>query len=203
MKQPEITFISGLMKGGKSAYLIDAIDDSWNAKYPVLILKPSVDTRDGAFISSRARTNKHQAVMVDENNKQLTDLVFRGVEKYGTVFIDEVQFFSKEFVKRMADYCYTHGADMIVAGLTYDVFGNKFPSSWWLEENSDVRLFMNGKCDCCGKRADKDIRTVDGRVDVSGDVVIVEGADKNIEYLTVCNKCHHDLFIVPNQGEEE
>lgn len=189
MKQPELVFISGLMKGGKSALLMDMIVEASDSKYPsMLILKPATDTRDGAFVRSRARKEAYPAISVSEVDKQMVDLVINGIPNYGHVFIDEVHFFSAEFVKRIADYCYTHGVEMVVSGLTYDFKGDKFPSAEWLEGYADSVTFFTGQCDCCNEPAKKDILEVDGNLVTDGESVQVEGSDT--QYLTVCNACY-------------
>lgn len=201
MNQPKLEFISGLMKGGKSAEIIDRIEST---EQSFLIIKPAIDTRDGAYVQTRKHNRKYPAVPVDESNVQLVDLVLYGVQKYYTIFVDEVHFFSEEFVRRLADYCYTYGADLVVSGLLRDFKGEMFPSSKWLFHNNDEMIFLQGECDCCGSQADKDILfdKASKTVIQSGDSTLVEDNHvmKDLMYLTVCESCYQDMFIRPMKG---
>lgn len=189
--QPKLEAILGLMKGGKSAQLIDEIEEVLgNSAYPTLILKPSIDTRDGAFVKSRAREHKYPAVIIDESNLQTVQLVLFGIQHYGHVFIDEVQFFSEDFIKKVSDQCYTHGAHLTVSGLLYDFKGQEFPSSKMVVLEADVVHYLKSNCDLCGVPASRDVRLEGGKLATEGSSIGVEG---DVEYLSVCRGCYKCL----------
>lgn len=196
MIQPELIFITGLMKSGKSEKLLEAIDKADDNADPYLVLKPSADTRDGEWVATRAHDRKHRAVLVNEQNHQMVRLIKNSICNYNAVFIDEIQFFSDGFVKMVADYCYTHGATLIVSGLSKDFTGKEFPSSSYLLDMADRVIHCHGKCDCCQRPAYRDVlvnRDTNTLV-TGGSNVVVEGSS-NVEYLSVCKDCHKTLFV--------
>lgn len=189
MRNPEITFFTGLMKAGKSKQLILNIEKAEELGANVLILKPTVDTRDGCKVKSRALEKTYDAVPYDSNNYQTWRLVLNGIEFYETVFIDEVQFMPDDYLAQIASRCWNHGVDLVVSGLTYDVFGNTFDSALWLNTFADKIIWLDSNCDCCIGKADRDIRLVDDELDTSGEAVVIDGTD-NVQYMTICRYCY-------------
>lgn len=184
----------GCMKSGKSKRLIDKVKEhDRDKKY--LILKPAVDSRDGAKLTSRGCTETFDAVMIDENNEQLLQLLFRGLNSFYTIFVDEVQFFSKEFIKKLMDYCYTHDVDLVVCGLLFDFKGNPFPTSDMILEHADHLVVLPGKCNDCGEVGNIDILldTNTGKRVMGGDSVLVENSTNRYVYKTVCPNCNERL----------
>jgi len=183
-----IELISGTMKSGKSERLIERI---LNYDNECLILKPSVDTRDGSKVKSRAIDIVYDAVMVDEDNEQLVNLILNGITEYSCIFIDEVQFFSQEFITMLIDISYVLEIDIVASGLRYDYMGNVFKSTELLRHQSNMYSYLKGDCDICGEESEHDV-LVDTWLDniiKTGDPVVVEGEVDRFEYKTVCNKC--------------
>lgn len=191
-----IEFFTGVMKSGKSEKLIEEIEKKLGSNNNVLIIKPSSDTRDGAFIKTRAHERKYPALLIDEKDSQMLELLFNSVSHYDTIFIDEVQFFSYGFIIKLSDYCYTHSTKMVASGLLKDFKGNYFPSSLYLLEYADKLHHCKGRCDFCnGDNEPRDI-LVDAknmRVIGAGNSLKVEGTDKTTEYKTVCKTCYELL----------
>lgn len=189
-------FITGTMKSGKSERLIEEIEKEHLGKFSTLIIKPISDTRDGAFVKTRAHERKYPALLIDENDRQMVELLLKGVESYCAIFIDESQFFSREFIEKLSDYCETYCTDLIASGLLYDFKGEHFPSSVYLYSHSDKCTMHYGDCDYCGdKGVNKDI-LVDSktnRIIGAGNNVKPEGTDQTTEYKTICKKCYKGM----------
>jgi thymidine kinase len=186
------------MNAGKSKRLIEEIDKNYfTAHFPFLIIKPSIDTRDGAFIKSRAIDTKYPALMIDEGNQQLLELLFAGVDKFKYIFIDEVQFFSKDFIVRLVANCPEKKVRLVASGLLYDFKGELFPSTRYLVENVTASnfIYLDGECQECGSTINNNTVLVDsktGRVIKSGNTTKPEGSDNTTEYKVLCHKCLRD-----------
>lgn len=183
------TFISGLMKGGKSEELIEMI---LNCEGTRLVIKPSVDTRDGAWVTSRALDDKIPALMIDERNRGAVKLVLDGAKYFHHIFVDEVQFFSRQFIRALVSECNSNGVDLVISGLAKDFKGNYFESSEWLIDHCDDFVFLVGFCDVCGVQAQRDILVVNDKKVLDGSSIVVE--DDSVEYLTVCDSCDKKHF---------
>jgi thymidine kinase len=189
-----IRIITGVMTSGKSERLIEEID---KCEGDYLILKPSLDTRDGAFVKTRAHDRTYPAVLVDEGNEQLVELVFKSLDKYETVFIDETQFFSEKFIDKLMRHCWILDINIIASGLTRDFKGNMFPAmrTLWtkVEKPSDVTQ-LYGKCYKCDlDEATKDVlMDKDNNILTEGETVQIEGETEN-HYETLCLDCYDSM----------
>lgn len=194
MKTSKVEFITGCMKSGKSLELIKRIlEHDHDLRY--LIIKPGIDSRDGAKVVSRGCEETFDAVMVDENNTQIINLLFSNIETYYKVFIDESQFFSEKFMRMLLDYCYTHDVDVVASGLSFDFKGNFFPSSDYLLDTADKYTPLDGVCDMCNSLGNIDI-LLDTHIRkkiIDGDSILVDGSSDRFRYLTVCPSCNTEL----------
>lgn len=189
-----LTVITGTMKGGKSEELIHRIQDAMENSHSVLILKPSVDTRDGDKVASRATKKTFEAILVDEKERMMTTLILQGLKYFNEVFIDEAQFFSMDFMKAVSDECLHHGVDLTISGLMYDFLDRPFPSMDFLYDYADETFFYQADCDECKMKehATKNVRMINGVVQQVGNAIAVE--DDGLEYLTVCQSCFKKLI---------
>lgn len=181
------------MKAGKSERLIEEIENEEDTKF---IIKPIADTRDGAFVRTRAHDRKYSAIMIDENNSQMIEMLFGSVNRTYSIFIDEVQFFSETFIKNLVNYCDTYGTNLIVSGLLLDFKGNYFPSSQYMLHYSDEVILLEGQCDYCKSKENTRDILVDSKTNrliLAGNSFKVEGADNSAEYKVACRSCHSVL----------
>lgn len=186
-----LTVITGTMKGGKSEELINRISQAEGA---YLIIKPSVDTRDGAMVASRATSITHKAVLVDEKSMMMTTLILQGLKYFNEVFIDEAQFFSLDFMKAIESECLHNGVDLTISGLMHDFLDRPFPSMDFLYDYADETFFYQADCDECKmeEMATRNVRIINGIVQQVGNAIAVE--DDGVEYLTVCQSCFKKLI---------
>jgi thymidine kinase len=185
-----VTFITGSMRSGKSAALIEILDEINSSR--TLILKPSKEVRDGSTVKTRKPGyNSYNAISVDESNEQIGILLGYAVPYYKHIIIDEVQFMSPEFVELLMEDCYHNGVELIVAGLLKDFKGNYFPASKLLFDNAEVVKVYSSECYKCG---DKDgsidvLMNGDDEVILEGESVQVEGQTDHNHYETLCTLC--------------
>ena len=189
MYQSKVKFISGVMRSGKSAQLMDEI--GWEYNNGCLILKPSQDTRDGDKVVSRKYKHTYPAVLVDESNIQIVDLIHHGLGQFGTVFIDEVQFFSKSFIHEIRMVCFNEEINLTCSGLLKDFKGDYFESSEYLMEIADDFIFHKGECYTCGDMTAIHNALIDDKDDLitDGDSVLIEDVENHSHYETLCPEC--------------
>lgn len=199
MKSGSIEFITGVMNSCKSYELIKRIDEARDRGLKYLILKPSVDVRDGVYVKSRMTDAKYQAISVDEANTQLITLITDFAKHYDVIFIDEVQFFSAEFMQKLIDLTFVDGVAIVASGLMRDFKEAIFPASQLLRiyATEDI-IFRKSHCYCCGEPNGVRYATVDVRMDAKDKIVTegvsvsIEGTDTSYHYETVCRRCYNE-----------
>jgi thymidine kinase len=183
-----ITFITGVMKSGKSEELIKRIG-MYDGR--LMIIKPSVDTRDKGLVASRATDVTYPAIVVDENEPYAVMKVVKSLRRGDRLFIDEVQFFSKDAIEVLVTHCRMLGIDIVASGLMYDFKRDMFPSSAYLYIESDYLQVLRAECDTCEKTASDHVRIgANGKMVTTGDSVGVEG---ECTYKVVCPSCREGL----------
>jgi thymidine kinase len=191
-----IKLITGVMTSGKSEKLIEEIEQ---CEGTYLILKPSLDTRDGAYVVTRAHDTTYPAELVDESDVESVDTLFNGLPEYDNVFIDETQFFTQKFIDQLIYECNRHYINLTVSGLSRDFKGNQFPAmrSIWAKVERGNTTILFGKCYHCGNQD----ATVDVLMDennnilTEGETVQIEGETSN-HYESLCQECYEALSEV-------
>jgi thymidine kinase len=190
----ETTLITGPMKSGKSEKLIELIDE---CQVPYLVIKPIIDTRDGDKIVSRATERTHRASPIDENNPETTYMLLAALDKVDVLFIDEVQFFSKEYIGELIDDCAMSGCHVVASGLSHDFKGEWFPSTLLLFNESTTIHELTAICELCGcDNATENIlvNLYTNEKQYDGDSVQVEGESNVLDYMIICNDCNWNKF---------
>lgn len=182
----ELIFEFGTMNISKSARIImQAYQHMKNGK-KVFIFKPSRDTRDGAYVISRALQTVMPAILIDELYKMYNTVSH---EKPHIVFVDEVHFFSREFIEELALIVDDLDITVHAYGLLTDFRSEMFEGSKRLMELADKRIQIESECTECERTAVVNARLVNGEVQVNGEQ-IVPGAEDI--YKVLCRKCFFD-----------
>lgn len=182
-------FISAPMNSSKSAQLLMTAHNYEERNHRVLIVKPTVDTRDGVYVQSRALDVKRSVDLVITPNDHWH--VFKEVEgtDYAAVLVDEAQFLTESQVDELGEIVDDLGIPVLAYGLRTDAFTNLFPGSKRLFEIADKFQELKTICPCCGKKAIINMRTDEhGEPVFDGDQV----APGN-NYLPVCRKHYKKL----------
>lgn len=199
MNASSVEFITGVMNSCKSYDLINRIEEAKNREFNFLILKSSIDVRDGQFVKSRMTSKKFQAIAVDENNPMMVEAIIKVARFYDVIFIDESQFFSADFMQKLIDLTYVDGIAVVASGLMKDFKQVDFPSSVVLKTYATEDItFRKSHCFCCGDPNGERHATVDVRMDAKDNIVTegtpvsVEGTDTSYHYETLCRRCYNE-----------
>ena len=190
-KNSKLTFIWGCMCSGKSAQLQLKAHNFEERKVPFIIIKSSIDTRDGnSVVHSRPLGDKECITVKPSENlfklvsKELTD---RGKLKY--VLVDEAQFLTEKQVDQLSDVVDYLDIDVICYGLKSDFRTKLFPGSKRLFEIADGFKKIDSTCSCGEENMFNARVGKDGNVVTKGKQVEVGGEDK---YLAMCRKCYKE-----------
>ena len=176
------------MNSGKSMHLIATVYNFRERGINVVVIKPSLDTRDSGIIKSRALNTTLDVVSYTSNENIYDDLKEKVDEKTWIV-CDESQFLTIEQVNQLARLADEIGLNVICYGLKTDFKTELFPGSRRLLEIADSIEELKSTCSC-GKKA-----MINARVDADGNIV-THGSQiecgGNDRYVTLCRKCYYN-----------
>ena len=180
----KLYFKYGAMGSSKSAQALITKFNYEEQGMSVWLIKPSVDTRDGAdVIRSRiGLANKAQVITPEQ------DIIaaYRAAGRYDVIIADEAQFFTPEQIDQLRALVDEDDLPVLCFGLRTDFLTHFFPGARRLMELADSITEIKTIC-TCGRKA-----TVNARIDGNGRIV-TEGAQVmlggNDSYVAMCHSC--------------
>ena len=129
----------------------------------VWLIKPSIDTRDGAdVIKSRIGLECKAQIITPEQN---IEDEYHAAGKHDVIIADEAQFFTGEQIEQLRALVDDEDLPVLCFGLRTDFLTHLFPGSQRLLELADSLTEIKTVC-ACGRKA-----TVNARIDETGRVV--------------------------------
>lgn len=151
----------------------------------VLLIKPSIDTRDGVDLVKSRIGLKAEAYAVD-SNENLYDFYTKQHSDCNVVIVDECQFLTPEQVDQLGDIVIKLSVPVLCFGLATDFTTHLFPGSRRLFEIAESISEIKSVCKC-GAKATVNARFDDnGHVVYKGEQVVLGG---NGRYTAMCRKC--------------
>lgn len=192
----KLYFRYGVMGSSKTANALMVRYNYEERGQDSLLVKPSVDQRDGArFVASRAGLS-HPCIYFSE----LREMKEADLAPYACVIVDEAQFLSREEVRYLTYLVDDLNVPVICYGLRADFKGDLFPGSAELLASADVIEEIKTIC-WCGKKA-----ICNARFDENGKV-LKEGAQvllgANDQYIGLCRKHWKEGKLGPGEEVEE
>ena len=180
----KLYFKYGAMGSSKSAQALITQFNYEELGMSVWLIKPSVDTRDGAdIIKSRIGLQRSAQIITPEQNIAGE---YAKQEKHDVIIADEAQFFTPEQIDQLRGLVDDEDIPVLCFGLRTDFLTHFFPGARRLMELADSITEIKTVCEC-GRKA-----TVNARIDGTGRIV-TEGAQVflggNDSYIAMCHKC--------------
>lgn len=187
-------FKYGTMNSSKSANLLMIKHNYEEQGYSVLLLKPSIDTRDVGVVKSRIGIQS-ECTLISDNSTRAE--IFHLCEGYDVIMVDEAQFLSKNLV----DTLYIISASKVVMcfGLLTDFKREMFEGSKRLVELADSITEIKSICKC-GRRAVANARFKDDKFVLEGNQIEIGAEDK---YKALCRYCYDDAKFLAIIDKEE
>ena len=194
----KLYYFYGPMASSKSLRLLTTAYDLEHKGINIMVLKPSVDDRDGdGIIRSRAGIERECVTFESDVNlykaiKGYRNALAAELKSLVWVIVDECQFLTERQVTQLSDVVDFLDVNVICYGLRTDFQSKLFPGSKRLFELADDIEEIKATCGRCGKRKE----CINARFDSNGDIVIdgeqvvVGGDDK---YRPICRKCWKEL----------
>ena len=174
----------GVMGSSKSAQALITKFNYEERGMSVWLIKPSIDTRDGAnVIRSRIGLMSEADVITPETG--IRDR-YHQMGRRDVIIADEAQFFTPEQIDELRTLVDEEDLPVLCFGLRTDFLTHFFPGARRLMELADSLTEIKTVCEC-GRKA-----TVNARIDGEGRIVTQGGQvmlGGNDSYLAMCHQC--------------
>lgn len=183
----KLYFSFSAMNAGKSAILLQAAHNYKERGQRPLLMKPALDTRDGAagVITSRVGLSAPADLIKPDTDLVAHVLAANEAGEIACVLIDEAQFLTVAQVWQLARLADDHGFPVMCYGLRTDFQGQLFPGAATLLAIADSIREIRTICRC-GRKATMNLRVDEnGRAITEGDQVEIGG---NERYMALCRK---------------
>lgn len=183
----KLRYKPGTMNSKKSADLIMTNHNYSEQGKKTLVFKPLCDTKNGAFVSSRALDVKIPAITVGEDVKRgmfhLTNVI-----KPDCVLVDEVQFMPEHQIDELGEIVDLLDIPVIAYGLLTDFTTKIFDGSRRLIEIGAMVEPLKTVCWDCKSKADYNMRLFKAVPIFTGEQIMIGG---NESYKPVCRSCYN------------
>ena len=188
----KLYFRYGAMGSSKTANAIMVRHNYLERGQRVLMLKPRVDSRDGAtMVASRSGLSCECQFIEDLDRFNVRD--------YDCLIVDEAQFLSRAQVERLVRVVDVDNVPVIAYGLRCDFRNELFEGSQWLLAWADTIEEVKTIC-WCGKKAVCNARVVDGKVAREGEQIVLGGSEC---YVSLCRRHWTQGKLAPDQPEAD
>ena len=183
----KLYFKYGAMGSSKSAQALITKFNYEELGMTVWLIKPSIDTRDGAdVVKSRIGLSATAQVITPED-----DIIaaYRAAGKHDVIIADEAQFFTPAQIDGLRELVDEEDLPVLCFGLRTDFLTHFFPGAQRLMELADSLTEIKTVC-ACGRKATVNARIDEnGRIVTEGSQVLLGGNDR---YIAMCHKCWKD-----------
>lgn len=180
----KLYFKYGVMGSSKSAQALITKFNYEERGMTVWLIKPSIDTRDGANIIRSRIGLKSEAHVITPEMSIMEE--YHRVGKRDVIIADEAQFFSPSQIDELRTLVDEEDLPVLCFGLRTDFLTHFFPGAQRLMELADSLTEIKTVCEC-GRKA-----TVNARIDGQGRIVTEGGQvmlGGNDSYLAMCHQC--------------
>ena len=191
----KLRYFYGTMASAKSSNLLMKVHQFEESGAKCLLLKPSIDNRSEGEIYSRIIPSR--SCYLINSSTDICKLVYNIMdyetgENYDYIFVDEVQFLSKEQIKQLWVLAHKQNINVFCYGLKNTYKNTLFKGAEQLLIMADTSEEIKSKCCYCGNKATTHLRLINGRVETEGEIINIdnkESRNKKEEYKSVCQDC--------------
>ena len=180
----KLYFKYGVMGSSKSAQALITKFNYEERGMTVWLIKPSIDTRDGAHII-RSRIGLQCEADIITPEMSIAE-AYHALGKRDVIIADEAQFFTPSQIDELRQLVDEEDLPVLCFGLRTDFLTHFFPGAQRLMELADSLTEIKTVCEC-GRKA-----TVNARIDGNGRIVTQGGQvmlGGNDSYLAMCHQC--------------
>lgn len=185
----KLYFRYGAMNAGKSAALLSVAHNYEEKGMPIILLKPSIDTKGDNKVTSRIGIEREVDILLAPEDFILDKMPNK--QKPWAIIVDEAQFLTPEQVEELFVITKIYDIPVLCYGLRCDFQMKGFPGSTRLLELADDIEELKTICSC-GKKATQNLRLINNQPVFEGEQVEIDGKS-DIQYTSVCGECYLKL----------
>jgi len=198
----KLYYFYGVMNSSKSLRLLSTAHDFDEKEIPILVIKPSADTRDGGDVVKSRAGLERQCVSIDPNVN-----IFEIVSNFNKIrseteepmlkwiLVDECQFLTEEQIDQLSDIVDYMNINVMCYGLRTDFKSKLFAASKRLFELADEIEEIKTSCRCDRKASINARFSPEGKIITEGSQILVGGDDL---YHAICRKEWKELIRKKN-----
>ena len=175
------------MNSAKSLNLLAKAHQFEETGARVLLMKPTLDTREYGKIKTRVGLEK-ECILIDKDTHLHRDLPIC-YSKFDYLLVDEVQFLTKEQINQLWQIS-RMGVRVFVYGLKTSYKNELFDATKRLFVIADEIEEIKSKCCKCDKKASTHIKIGGNDNEIEVGDIKYNNEDKVI-YESVCQECYH------------
>jgi len=179
----KLYFKYGTMGSSKTAQALITKFNYEERGMKTILIKPSIDTRDGKNLCTSRIGLSAKATEVDKT-QDLYDLL-KDLDM-DVVIVDECQFLTENQVDQLDQIVIDKNIPVLCFGLRADFLTHLFPGSKRLFEIADSISEIKYICQCGNKAIVNARLDENGKIVTEGSQVLIGGNDK---YVAMCRKC--------------
>ena len=181
----KLYFKYGAMGSSKTAQVLITKFNDEERGMRVFLIKPEIDTRDGADVI-RSRIGLSATAVCIPKDADLFEVYKKEKKNYDVIIADECQFFTKEQIDGLREIVDRINIPVLCFGLRTDFLTHLFPGSARLFEVADSIAEIKTICTCGAKATVNARLNAKGMIVTHGSQVMLGGNDK---YVALCHKC--------------
>lgn len=187
-----LVFNYSAMNGGKSINLLQTAANYESKGLSVILIKCAKDTKGEDCILSRTMNKKKADIILKDNESLLADEYFKMYYGVRLILVDEVEMFTDFQVQELWTIAHLLNVPVIAYGLKSNFKGDIFSKAIEkLFALADEVKEVGSSCLCiCGNQATFNARKVNDKFTSEGEVVIIDGAEEEVEYVPLCSDCY-------------
>ena len=188
----KLTFFYGEMGSGKTARLIKDAKEAIAEGKKIIVMKPSVDTKNGRNLLSREGESYPVDFLVGRGD-DLYDLLGSAL-LVEVIFVDEAQFLAKEQIDQLLRFATFFDVPVNAYGLRLNFYleDENFAGATRLLQIAHRLVCLESYCDFCKKeQAIFSCVFVNGEIQISGPSILISDGTREVDAHAICVKCYY------------
>ncbi len=186
-----LIFKYGAMNSGKTINILQTLHSYDNHGLKAVLIKSVKDTKGKDYITSRTGLKRKVDILL-KNESLLQEKYYKIYYNARVILVDEVELLSVNQIDELWSIAHLINVPVIVYGIKSNFKGEIFSDSvahLFAVADKSEEIGSVSLCSC-GKSAVFNARKVNKKFTDTGELIIIDGAQKGVEYIALCGDCY-------------